>query len=114
MSNDNCETIQEMMSQRLYETLEQEEESSVHSHLETCTQCSQEWEKMQAWVNAVPVETPHTQFDLWPSVRSSIVEPRTSRFPWKRLAVSGMLGFVIGIVGLALGFLVADKILVDK
>lgn len=57
---------------------------------------------MQAWVNTIPTETPSTQFDLWPSIRTSIVEPRTFKFPWKRLAVSGVLGFAVGIVGIGL------------
>ena len=100
MSNSDCEIIQEKMSQRLYEALEQEEESQVHSHLDTCAQCSGEWEKMQAWVKAMPTETPNTQFDLWPSVRSSITETEIPMFPWKRLVVSGAIGFAIGLVGL--------------
>jgi tetratricopeptide (TPR) repeat protein len=102
MTKDNCETIEEMMSQRLYEALAQDEESRVVSHLETCAQCTQEWGKMQAWAKAIPGETPSTQFDLWPSVRSSMAEPKGFVFPWKRLVVSGVMGFGVGIIGLNL------------
>jgi len=102
MTTENCDTIQEMMSQRLYETLEQPEEIRVSEHLSRCTECTGEWEKMQAWVDTMPNETPHTQFDLWPSVRSSITEQKTFTFPWKRLVVSGVMGFGVGMVGLGL------------